>query len=104
MSRIRYRIRSSRAASIIAMCFTLVITCCGMILCADDGNDPKRSQDANLASIVNQRRDWWHQDVTTSLLKMERWVTFDLETVLIDALQNSPLIQSVSHRSSERMV
>ena len=44
--------------------------------------------------------DWWHAAVTQSVLDTPRWVTFDLETILLDTLGNSPRIQSVSRRTS----
>ncbi|TWU06484.1 TolC family protein [Stieleria varia] len=50
---------------------------------------------------------WWPDRVSQQILGRPRWVSFDLETVLIDALQNSPRIQSVSHRTGtalERIV
>ena len=44
--------------------------------------------------------DWWHGEVTQTVLDTPRWVTFDLETVLLDTLGNSPRISSVSRRTS----
>jgi outer membrane protein TolC len=51
--------------------------------------------------------DWWSDRVTGSVLDEPRWVTFDLQTVLVDTLSSSPRINSVSHRTSialERIV
>lgn len=43
---------------------------------------------------------WWTDRVTQQVLDRERWVTFDLETVLLDTLAHSPRVQSVSYRTS----
>ncbi|MFK8113886.1 MAG: TolC family protein [Rubripirellula sp.] len=45
-------------------------------------------------------RDWWQPAVTESVLEAPNWVTFNLETILQDTLENSPLIQGVSRRTS----
>ena len=44
--------------------------------------------------------DWWSPIVSKSLLDQPRWVSFDIETILLDTLRNSPRIQSVSARTS----
>lgn len=44
--------------------------------------------------------DWWHGKVTESVLDVPQWVTFDLETILLDTLGNSPRISGVSSRTS----
>ena len=44
--------------------------------------------------------NWWHSQVTESLLEDPRWVSFDLDTVLLDTLAASPRIQIVSHQTS----
>ena len=54
-----------------------------------------------------ERRDWWSAEVAESVLDFPQWVTFDLKTILVDTLDHSPLIQSVSRESSialERIV
>ncbi len=43
---------------------------------------------------------WWIPQVNQSILEQPSWVTFDLETVLMDTLRSSPRIQSVSSRTS----
>ena len=43
---------------------------------------------------------WWSDRVSQQLLDRQRWVTFDLETVLLDTLSNSPRIQSVAYQAS----
>ena len=43
---------------------------------------------------------WWNGHVAQQVLPKQRWVTFDLETVLMDTLANSPRIQSVSNRTT----
>ncbi len=51
--------------------------------------------------------DWWNDKVSGSMLDQPQWVTFDLQTVLLDTLAMSPRIQSVSQRTSvalERIV
>ena len=50
---------------------------------------------------------WWRTAADQAILNRPRWVKFDLGTVLIDTLQNSPRIQGVSQRTSvaaERIV
>ena len=50
---------------------------------------------------------WWNQGVSQTLLTRPNWVRFDLNTVLMDALQHSPRIQSLKRGSSmalERIV
>lgn len=50
---------------------------------------------------------WWDKSVTSDVLDLPEWVTFDLSTVLIDTLRFSPRIQAVSSRTSvalERIV
>ncbi len=44
--------------------------------------------------------NWWRDRVTHSVLDSPQWVEFDLETVLLDTLDHSPRIQSVSRRTS----
>ena len=46
------------------------------------------------------RLDWWHKEVVQSVTESDKWVSFDLETVLLDTLENSPRIESVSKRTS----
>jgi len=46
------------------------------------------------------RLDWWNKEVVQSVTESERWVSFDLETILLDTLENSPRIESVSKRTS----
>lgn len=51
--------------------------------------------------------DWWRETASQPLLGRAQWVKFDLETVLLDTLANSPRIQAVSRRTSatlERIV
>ncbi len=53
------------------------------------------------------RTAWWNSDVSEAILNRPRWVKFDLETIVVDTLQNSPLIKSVSYRTavaSERII
>ena len=47
--------------------------------------------------------DWWNSSVTEPVMDWDHWVSFDLDTVLLDTLQHSPKIQSVSHRTSVAM-
>mgnify|MGYP002046651394 CR=1 FL=1 len=42
----------------------------------------------------SQRLDWWHAAATDSFTESNEWVSFDLNTVLLDTLENSPRIQS----------
>ncbi|MEL6110225.1 MAG: TolC family protein, partial [Planctomycetota bacterium] len=46
---------------------------------------------------------WWEDPVSRQVLQAPRWVAFDLETVLLDALDNSPRIQSVAHQTAARL-
>ncbi len=50
--------------------------------------------------VVDPPVDWWHGSVTQSVLDVPHWVTFDLETVLLDTLHSSPRISSVSRDAS----
>lgn len=43
---------------------------------------------------------WWSGRVTQQVLQRERWVSFDLETLLLDTLANSPRIMSVGFEAS----
>ncbi|MCC9603140.1 TolC family protein [Stieleria sp. JC731] len=43
---------------------------------------------------------WWSDKVVGQITPRERWVQFDLETVLLDTLANSPRIKSVSYQAS----
>tara|TARA_R110002049_G_scaffold27321_2_gene94310 strand:- start:549764 stop:551566 length:1803 start_codon:yes stop_codon:yes gene_type:complete len=47
--------------------------------------------------------DWWSSAVTQPVLESPQWVSFDLDTILLDTLAHSPQIQSVSHRTSVAM-
>ncbi|WP_186775263.1 TolC family protein [Rubripirellula tenax] len=46
------------------------------------------------------RLAWWSDEVSSPLLDRPNWVTFDLQTLLADALAHSPRIQGVSKRTS----
>ncbi|MEM6471036.1 MAG: hypothetical protein AAF802_15865, partial [Planctomycetota bacterium] len=43
---------------------------------------------------------WWTSRVADQVLDRQRWVTFDLETLLLDTLANSPRVLSVGYSSS----
>ncbi len=43
---------------------------------------------------------WWTDRVTKPLLDRERWVAFDLETLLLDTLAHSPRILAVGYQTS----
>ncbi len=50
---------------------------------------------------------WWTPETTKPLLDRPQWVAFDLQTILLDTLINSPRIQGVSRQTSialERIV
>ncbi len=47
--------------------------------------------------------EWWRDEVSQSILTQSQWVAFDLPTVLLDTLEHSPLIQSVSATTSIAM-
>ena len=61
---------------------------------------PRDSAERDTTSSNAEPLDWWHGEVTHSVLELPRWVTFDLETVLLDTLANSPRIAGVSQRTS----
>ena len=61
-------------------------------------DSPLQQKTAEAASAT--RLDWWNREVLQSVTEAERWVSFDLETVLLDTLENSPRIASVSKRTS----
>lgn len=46
---------------------------------------------------------WWQTDVQGPLLGRPQWVRFDLQTVLLDTLDHSPRIASISRRTSIAM-
>ncbi|QDV44675.1 Outer membrane efflux protein [Stieleria neptunia] len=43
---------------------------------------------------------WWTDRVTQQVLDRDRWVRFDLETILLDTLAHSPRILSVGYEAS----
>ena len=43
---------------------------------------------------------WWTDRVTQQVHDRDRWVSFDLETLLLDTLANSPRIKSVGYQTS----
>ncbi|MEO1524686.1 MAG: TolC family protein [Planctomycetota bacterium] len=51
-------------------------------------------------SLLVPEIGWWEAKVSRQVLDKPRWVTFNLETVLLDALASSPRIQSVSHQTA----
>lgn len=61
-------------------------------------DSPLQQKTAEAAS--GTRLDWWNREVLQSVTEADRWVSFDLETVLLDTLENSPRIASVSKRTS----
>ena len=61
--------------------------------------DAKAEQEQPNENVLDSTA-WWNADIRKAILNRPRWVKFDLETVLIDTLQNSPLIKSVSYRTS----
>ena len=65
--------------------------------------DTPSSLQVTSQSQVEFPLDWWNDSVTQPVLDTPRWVSFDLDTVLLDTLQHSPKIQSVSHRTSVAM-
>ncbi len=46
---------------------------------------------------------WWNATVAAPLLDRQHWVTFDLETVLLDTLRHSPRIKGVTHQASSAL-
>lgn len=64
---------------------------------------PMRLGRAEVSALERTKMEWWPDQVSQQVLDRPRWVTFDLQTVLLDALQNSPRIQSVSHRTATAM-
>ena len=50
---------------------------------------------------------WWAKPASESITRRPQWVKFDIETVLLDTLEHSPRIQSLTHDASmalERIV
>jgi outer membrane protein TolC len=80
------------------------------IACLVAGAHQLNAQPPSIASTVaypihaeegrRSQLDWWRQRVTQSVLEQPEWVSFDLETVLLDTLENSPRIQIVSRQAS----
>ena len=69
----------------------------GMVEVAE-GESPLERKTAKAARST--RLDWWNKEVVQSVTESDRWVSFDLETILLDTLENSPRIESVSKRTS----
>ncbi len=63
---------------------------------------PVKTAESGKPRVANEAPtlDWWSDRVSASVLDEPRWVTFDLQTVLVDTLSFSPRIKSVSHRTS----
>ncbi|MCA9136452.1 MAG: TolC family protein [Planctomycetales bacterium] len=71
------------------------------------GSLPRRFPPAPLKEVADPTADlelppmkWWDERITQQVLERQRWVSFDLETVLLDTLANSPRILSVSFQTS----
>ncbi|QDT11678.1 TolC family protein [Planctomycetes bacterium K23_9] len=46
---------------------------------------------------------WWHEPVSQTVLNRSKWVTFDMETVLVDTLRHSPSIKGVAQRTGSAL-
>lgn len=92
---------------------TLAVVCVCLAVCAvnaqeaelrppaTDATSAKKAKKSDASTETSEAPlDWWHGEVTESFLDAPGWVTFDLETILLDTLGNSPRISSVSHRTS----
>ncbi|WP_182870861.1 TolC family protein [Rhodopirellula sp. JC639] len=71
------------------------------------GSLPKRLPPApnaplNAALVTGESApiQWWTDRVTQQVLDRDRWVRFDLETILLDTLAHSPRILSVGYEAS----
>jgi len=65
------------------------------------GRQPEASEPENGEHpLGNSDFQWWNAPVTGSILPQPNFVSFDLNTILIDTLNHSPRIQSVSSRAS----
>jgi len=64
-------------------------------------------QHLNPAGQKSVSADWWNQAIHGSVLPNESFVSFDLPTIMIDTLVNSPRIRAMVHRvtfSNEQIV
>ena len=70
----------------------------------DGGRDPSSVSNSSTANgnerLLVPEIGWWKSRVSRQVLDKPRWVMFDLETVLLDALAHSPRIQSVAHQTA----
>lgn len=55
---------------------------------------------AGVRDAVNGQGAWWTEQVSQPLLPGQRWIAFDLPTVLVDTLVHSPRIESVKSAAS----
>ncbi|WP_158222804.1 TolC family protein [Rhodopirellula sp. MGV] len=63
--------------------------------------EPPSASDTPPASLIEKDSlRWWSNSLADQLTERDRWVKFDIETVLLDALANSPRIKSVSYQAS----
>ena len=63
-------------------------------------SDPAKTSEAPAKELLVPAIGWWEDQVSQQVLELPRWVSFDLETVLLDTLANSPRIQSVAHQTA----
>jgi outer membrane protein TolC len=64
---------------------------------------PSRPEDLTRMAPNDSPSLWWNESVAGPLLHRTDWVTFDLETVLLDTLRHSPRIKSVTHQASSAL-
>lgn len=62
--------------------------------------EPSTGVPGSEGDLPPPRLKWWQNRVTQSVLDRPQWVSFDLETILLDTLRSSPLIHGVSQRTS----
>ena len=67
---------------------------------------PPPTQFQNLPAVQSPRismMQWWNRPASTQILGRPQWVTFDLETILVDTLRQSPRIRSLTHNAGMAM-
>jgi outer membrane protein TolC len=55
---------------------------------------------SQISSIEMLPMRWWEKEVARQVLDRPKWVSFDLETVLLDTLAQSPRVQSIAYQTS----
>ncbi len=91
---------SGDAAKLIAVAMIAALAIVPLLPTVSQGQQPVGTNVLIPGSIDVSTLEWWRGEVSQSILSDANWVAFDLATVLMDTLEHSPLIQSVSAQTS----